>query len=158
MGGEVRVSLLTCQNVRMSWVKCGGISADALLSKDLFPTPGRSYPMLVVLYIREVAPKMPPQHSGWRNYNSICLDGTFPRNWYLKPRNIETLKVRKMKFWISFRKMMFSFQLWSFIGLASTGGRNFVQQKQLGGPSSWGAVSMVPYGSVTSGVVPFNRC
>ena len=73
MGGEVRGSLLTCQNVRMSWVKCGGISADALLSKDLFPTPGRSYPMLVVLYIREVAPKMPPQHSGWRNYNSKKL-------------------------------------------------------------------------------------
>lgn len=113
MGGEVRGSLLTCQNVRMSWVKCGGISADALLSKDLFPTPGRSYPMLVVLYIREVAPKMPPQHSGWRNYNSICLDGTFPRNWYLKPpKNMEILKVR---FWWSFGfhfSMMFSFQLW----------------------------------------------
>lgn len=140
MGGEVRVSLLTCQNVRMSWVKCGGISADALLSKDMFPTPGRSYPMLVVLYIREVAPKMPRNIQVEGITNSICLDGTPPRNWYLKVRNMEILKVR---FWWSFGfhfSMMFSFQLLSFIGLASTGGPNFVQQKQLGGPSSWGAL------------------
>lgn len=44
-------------------------------------------------------PKNAPQHSGWRNYNSICLDGTLPRNWYWKknPKYGDHLVIKNKK-------------------------------------------------------------
>ena len=68
---------------------------------------------------------------------------------------MKTLKVRKMKFWISFQHDV-QLPTVSFIGLHLPAA-GILSKKSAGWTFQFGCPYLI-HGSVTSGVVPFNRC